>query len=229
MPGGGVMSTSAARQQTVDGRQSRRESPGSMVKRATSTGLSTNGSNGLSIVLTVARRERRAGGDQHLECPSSATPCKAPVLELVEGSGILFVGPPKRRGVVTSQLPLVDYLVLGDEPHLVAHECSACGARFFDRRNACAACGATDVHRRRRGDHGELRSFTIVSFAAPGVPVPFVAGLVDCEGTTVRGNVINVEPDPEHVKLGMKVKLATQPMGVDQQGVEAIAFGFEPV
>ena len=48
-----------------------------------------------------------------------------------------------------------------------------------------------------------------MSFAAPGIPVPFVAALVDCEGTSVRANVINVEPDPEHVRLGMKVRLAT--------------------
>ena len=39
-----------------------------------------------------------------------------------------------------TQVPMVDYLVLGDQPHLVANECEACGARFFDRRNACAAC-----------------------------------------------------------------------------------------
>ena len=45
---------------------------------------------------------------------------------------------------MTEQIPLVDYLVLGDEPHLVANECTACGARFFDRRNACAACGGTE-------------------------------------------------------------------------------------
>ncbi len=130
---------------------------------------------------------------------------------------------------MTSQLPLVDYLVLGDDPHLVAHECAACGARFFDRRNACAACGATEFVDVDVATAGELRSFTIVSFAAPGVPVPFVAALVDCGGTSVRGNIINVEPDPDHVKLGMKVKLATQPMGVDEQGVEAVSFGFEPV
>ena len=39
---------------------------------------------------------------------------------------------------------MVDYLVLGDEPHLVANECTSCGARFFDRRNACAGCFGTD-------------------------------------------------------------------------------------
>jgi uncharacterized OB-fold protein len=73
-----------------------------------------------------------------------------------------------------------------------------------------------------------LRSFTIVSFAAPGVPVPFVAGVIDCGGTSVRGNVINVDPDPEHVRLGMKVRLATYVLGVDDEGTEAIGFGFEP-
>lgn len=130
---------------------------------------------------------------------------------------------------MTSQVPLVDYLVLGERPHLVAHECAACKARFFDRRNACAACGATEFTDVDVPTDGELRAFTIVSFAAPGVPVPFVAGVVDCGGTSVRGNIINVEPDPEHVTLGMKVTLATQPIGTDEQGVEAVAFGFEPV
>ena len=37
---------------------------------------------------------------------------------------------------MAGQIPLVDYLVLGDRPHLVANQCTACGARFFDRRNA---------------------------------------------------------------------------------------------
>jgi len=68
-----------------------------------------------------------------------------------------------------------------------------------------------------------------VAFAAPGVPVPFVAGLVDCGGTSVRGNVVNVAADPEHVSLGMKVRLTTMPVGVDGQGVEAVGFGFEPI
>jgi uncharacterized OB-fold protein len=111
----------------------------------------------------------------------------------------------------------------------VAHECTACGARFFDRRNACAACFGTEFRDVPIGTQGEVRSFTIVTFAAPGVPVPFVAAVVDCDGTSVRGNLINVEPDPEHLTLGMKVRLATYSLGTDDDGVEAIGFGFEPV
>jgi uncharacterized OB-fold protein len=56
-----------------------------------------------------------------------------------------------------------------------------------------------------------------------------VAAIIDCGGTTVRGNIINTEPDPEHVSLGMKVRLATTSVGVDDDGVEAINYGFEPL
>ena len=130
---------------------------------------------------------------------------------------------------MAAAVPIVDYLVLGDDPHLVAKECTGCGARFFDRRNACASCSGTEFRDAEVATTGELKAFTIVAFAAPGVPVPFVAGVVDCDGTSVRGNVINTEPDPEHVKLGMKVKLATYVVGTDDDGTEAIGFGFEPI
>ena len=130
---------------------------------------------------------------------------------------------------MSERVPLVQYLSLDGEPHLVANECTSCGARFFDRRNACASCFATDFRQVDIPTECELKSFTIVSMAAPGIPVPFVAGIVDCGGTSVRGNVVNVEPDPEHVSLGMKVRLTTFPIGTDAAGTEAIGFGFEPL
>ena len=130
---------------------------------------------------------------------------------------------------MSGQVPLVDYLVLGDDPHLVAKECVSCGARFFDRRNACAGCSGMEFRSVRIATEGEVLAFTIVTFAAPGVPVPFVASVVDCDGTSVRGNVVNTPPDPEHVRLGMKVKLTTVPVGTDSAGTQALGFGFEPL
>ena len=130
---------------------------------------------------------------------------------------------------MSEQIPLVDYLVLGDSPHLVATQCTNCGAKYFDRRNACASCFATEFKDAPVANEGELKAFTIVAFASPGVPVPFVAGVIDCDGTSVRGNVINTDPDPEHVTLGMKVKLATFVAGTDDDGTEAIGFGYEPL
>ena len=130
---------------------------------------------------------------------------------------------------MAKQVPLVEYLVLGDDPHLTAQECTGCGARYFDRRNACAGCEGDEFKKVRIANEGILRAYTIVSMAAPGVPVPFVAGVIDCDGTSVRGNVVNVEPSPDNISTGMKVRLTTFPIGTDDDGVEGIGFGFEPV
>ncbi len=129
---------------------------------------------------------------------------------------------------MSEQIPLVDYLVLGDQPHLVATACTSCGATYFDRRNACASCFGTDFQHVDVATEGTVSTFTIVAFAAPGIPVPFVSAVVDCDGTPVRANLINVEPDPDHVSTGMKVRLATYSLGTDDNGTEAIGFGFEP-
>jgi len=128
-------------------------------------------------------------------------------------------------------ISLVDYLSIDDDgtPRLIAHECTTCGARYFDRRNACASCFAQEFRPAEVARDGILRAFTIVHFAAEGVPVPFVAGLVDCHGTSVRGNLVNVPPDPEHVSVGMKVRLTTVPVGSDESGVDAVGYAFEPV
>lgn len=130
---------------------------------------------------------------------------------------------------MAKQIPYVNYLVLGDAPHLEANQCTSCGARFFDRRNACAGCFGTEFKKVPVPASGEVRSFSIVTFAAPGVQVPFVSAIIDCGGTSVRGNIVNTPPDPDHVKLGMKVRLTTFVVGADDEGTEAVNYGFEPV
>ena len=129
----------------------------------------------------------------------------------------------------TARVPIVDYLVLEPEPHLRAHECASCGARFFDRRNACANCSATEFAAVDVATEGVLRTFSIVAYAPPPAKAPFIAAIVDCAGTTVRGTLRGVPPAPEHVTLGMPVRLATYSLGTDANGVEAIGYGFEPV
>ncbi|WP_035855686.1 Zn-ribbon domain-containing OB-fold protein [Cryptosporangium arvum] len=131
--------------------------------------------------------------------------------------------------MTTRQIPFVDYLELGPPPRLVASECTSCAARYFDRRNACANCGGRDFHPAPVATTGEVRSFTIVTFAAPGVPVPFVAAVVDCEGTSVRTNLVGVDASPDAVHLGMKVALTTYVAGTDAEGVEAVNYAFTPL
>jgi uncharacterized protein len=141
-------------------------------------------------------------------------------------SGPAVAGPTVAKP--THRIPLVDYLVIDGPPRLIAHACTTCGARYFDRRNACANCLAAGFHDVDVATEGTVRAFTIVGFAAPGVAVPFVSAVIDCQGTSVRANLVNVPADPAHVTLGMKVRLTTFPIGVDAAGTEAVGFGFEP-
>jgi uncharacterized OB-fold protein len=130
---------------------------------------------------------------------------------------------------MAKQVPIVEYLALEPEPHLVANECTQCGARFFDRRNACASCENDEWKQVDIATTGEVKAFTIVGMASPGIPVPFVAAVIDCDGTSVRGNIVDVEPDDQHVSLGMKVELTTSIVGTDSEGTEAVGFGFRPI
>ena len=101
------------------------------------------------------------------------------------------------------QIPIVDYLALDDgAPHLVAWESVDSGALYFDRRNADAKGGGTEFRRRKLGTTGTVRSFTIVHRTVPGVPAPYASALVDLDGGgAVKANLVNVPPDPEHVRL----------------------------
>jgi len=128
------------------------------------------------------------------------------------------------------QVPIVGYLALDDgPPHLVAWESVDSGALYFDRRNADANQGGTEFKRRKLESTGKVRSFTIVHRTVPGVPAPYVSALVDLDGGgVVKGNLVGVPPDPEHVKLGMPVRMTTFVAGTDDDGTEAVAFAFEP-
>ena len=81
---------------------------------------------------------------------------------------------------------------------------------------------------------GSLPAATYVPFpsctvADRGVPVPFVSAIVEtADATTVRANLVDVEPEPDSVRLGMAVRFVTYPIGTDSEGTECIAFGFTP-
>jgi uncharacterized OB-fold protein len=135
----------------------------------------------------------------------------------------------KGAAAPAAQVPIVSYLKLGARPALQAAECTTCGARYFDRRERCSKCRGTTFRKVRVANTGVLRAFTIVYRAAPGVPTPFVSGIIETtDGTQVNANVVGVDPDPEHVTLGMRLKLTTYVVGTDDNGTEAVAFGYQP-
>lgn len=128
---------------------------------------------------------------------------------------------------IATRMPVVDYLALEDGPaHLVSRECTGCGALYFDRRNACARCFGTEFGSRALANTGTVVAFTIVQRAAPGMRAPYMSVIVDLDGGgIVKANFLG-DPTPESVPAGTRVVLDTFVAKVDDNGVEAIAFGY---
>ena len=112
------------------------------------------------------------------------------------------------------------------EPYIEGHRCDSCGAVYLGHRLACAKCLGrgpfTEVPLSRTG---ELYVWSIVHQSFPGVPVPYVVGIVDLpEGVSVRCNPVDVEPDPKAIRFGMKTGVSQQ----DKEGNDVVAFYFRP-
>lgn len=98
-----------------------------------------------------------------------------------------------------------------------AHElwlrrCNACEHAYFYPRDFCPDCGSRDVSWVQASGKGTLHTFAIVHRAP--VPafrdhVPFVVAMVDLEeGPRIPTNLVDVEPDPAHIHVGMPVEVA---------------------
>jgi len=129
--------------------------------------------------------------------------------------------------------PIVPFLRLGgagDAPHLAGQQCTACGAVYLGMRVACSKCLGTGPFKEiRLSDTGSLWVYSIVHQSAPGIPTPYVAAIVDLpEGVSVRCTLVDVEPDPQRIELGMPVKMLTKKVREDKDGNDVIAFFFRP-
>ncbi len=135
---------------------------------------------------------------------------------------------------VTGPLPVVDWLKGAgtDDPYLEGQKCTECGAIYLGERNTCAKCGARDkLEPTRLSNKGKLYVYSIVYRSFPGVEVPYVSAIVDLEGGgTVKGNLINIEPDPEKIKFDMPVDVVFgDALGrKDKEGNSYISYFFQP-
>jgi uncharacterized protein len=129
-----------------------------------------------------------------------------------------------------NEIPIVDYLILDEKPHLRASACRSCQALYFDRRNACARCGTTYFGFRDLATTGTVEAFTIVHRAAPTVKTPYVSVIVSLDGGgIVEASLVDVDPDPAQIRPRLPVELTTWVAGTDDDGTEAVAFGFRTV
>ncbi len=128
--------------------------------------------------------------------------------------------------------PIVPFLKLpaAGEPYLAGQRCQACGAVYLGQRIACGKClGRGPFTEVRLSKTGELYVWSIVHQSFPGVPVPYVVGVVDLpEGVSVRCNLVDVEPDPKALRFGMKVEMTTGVSQQDKEGNDVVAFYFRP-
>jgi uncharacterized OB-fold protein len=135
---------------------------------------------------------------------------------------------------VKKPLPVVDFLKLpeGGEPYLEGQKCKQCGSIYLGERAHCSKCGARDsMQATRLSNRGTLYVFSIVHRTFPGIEVPYVSAVVDLEGGgTLKGNLINVDPTPEKIELGMPVDVVFKDaLGrKDREGNSYVSYFFQP-
>jgi uncharacterized OB-fold protein len=131
-------------------------------------------------------------------------------------------------------LPVVEWLKLpeGGAPYLEGHKCQSCGAVFLGERAVCSKCGARGkLSPVRLANTGSLYVYSIVHRSFPGIEVPYVSAIVDLDGGgTVKGNLINIDPDPEKIRPGMPVEVVYKDaLGrKDREGNAYVSYFFQP-
>ena len=132
-------------------------------------------------------------------------------------------------------LPVVDYLKLPEngDPFLEGHKCSKCDAMFLGERKVCSSCFSRDtLEAVKLNNTGKLYSYSIVCRSFPGIDVPYISAIVDLDGGgTIKGNLIDVEPDPEKIKFDMPVEIIfDDALGrKDADGNSYISYFFKPI
>ena len=132
-------------------------------------------------------------------------------------------------------LPVVEYLKLpkGGVPYLEGHKCSECGSIFLGERKVCSNCFARySMKSIKLNNTGKLYSYSIVFRSFPGIEVPYISAIVDLDGGgTVKGNLIDCEPDPDKINFDMPVEVIfDDALGrKDKDGNSYISYFFKPI
>jgi len=135
--------------------------------------------------------------------------------------------------VVPRPLPVVPFLKIPDagEPFLEGCVCTRCQATFLAPRIACGKCGARELTTKKLANEGTLYAYSIVHRSFPGVEVPYISAIVDLDGGgSVKGNLINVDPDPKKLPYGMPVEVIYKDaLGrKDKEGSSYLSYFFQP-
>jgi uncharacterized OB-fold protein len=129
---------------------------------------------------------------------------------------------------------VVEYLKIPDsgEPYLEGYKCGICNAVFLGVRSVCSKCGArVQMDTVTLANSGKLYSYSIVHRSFPGIDVPYVSAVVDLDdGVAIKGNLIDVEPDPAKIEFDMPVEVVFKDaLGrKDRDGNSYLSYFFKP-
>ena len=112
-------------------------------------------------------------------------------------------------------------------------KCKGCNSIFLEDRSSCGKCFARDCFvELKLANTGKLYSYSIVHRSFPGVVVPYISAIVDLDGGgTVKGNLVDLDVDPQNISFDMKVKIIFKDaLGrKDKDGNSYISFFFAPI
>jgi len=93
---------------------------------------------------------------------------------------------------------------------LVLQRCDGCGRHVFYPRAVCPHCFSAALTWRRVSGRGTLHTFTVVHRGQRAFPLgpPYVIAIVElAEGVRLMTNLVEVEPDPAKLRIGMAVEV----------------------
>ena len=89
--------------------------------------------------------------------------------------------------------------------------CSACRRYVFYPRMHCPACFGRDLAWMPVSGRGVVHAFTIVHYHSTPTfraDTPYVVALIELdEGVRMMSNLVDVTPDPQHVRVGLPVEV----------------------
>jgi uncharacterized OB-fold protein len=100
------------------------------------------------------------------------------------------------------------------EHELWLPRCDACDAVIWHPRAFCPHCGGSSITWFRASGRGTLASFLINYTPAPGYTAPYVMAFVQLEeGPRLTANLMDVEPDPALLSIGMALEVTFEDLG----------------
>ena len=135
---------------------------------------------------------------------------------------------------MTQLLPVTDFLKIPEngDPYLEGHKCDQCSTIFIGKRAVCSKCFARDkMVATKLASTGKLYAYSIVHRSFPGIDVPYISAIVDLDdGASLKGNLIDIDPDPEKLEYDMPVKVVFKDaLGrKDKEGNAYLSYFFQP-